>query len=109
MVKFLIGLVTGVALVFLTIFLLFFALLRFRDKPPTVADNSVLVLRLQGDLPEKAPVELPAFLSDGPPAVTMSGIWSALNNAASDDHIRAVVVQPEDISAGWAKLQEVRM
>jgi protease IV len=109
MVKFLIGLVTGVALVFLTIFLLFFALLRLREKPPVIASNSVLVLRLQGDLPEKPPVELPDFLTSGPQTVTMANIWSALNNAAGDDRIRAVVVEPEGISAGWAKLQEIRM
>jgi len=109
MVKFLIGLVTGVALVFLTIFLLFFTLLRFREKPPAIADNSVLVLRLTGELPEKPPVELPDFLSSAPPPVTVTGIWRALNSAAGDAHIRAVVLQPEGLSAGWAKLQELRM
>src|SRR5712671_732380 len=109
MVKFLLGLITGVALVFLTIFLLFFALLRFRDKPPVIADNSVLVLRLEGELPEKPPVELPDFLSSGPTPVTVTGIWRALTAAAGDPHIRAVVVQPEGLHAGWAKLQELRM
>ena len=62
MAKFLIGLATGIALVFLTVILLFFALLRFREKPPVIADNSVLVLRLAGEIPEKAPLELPSFL-----------------------------------------------
>src|SRR5689334_16190926 len=109
MVKFLLGLITGVALVFLTIFLLFFVLLRFREKPPEIADNSVLVLRLDGELPEKPPVELPDFLSNAPPRMTVTNIWSALNAAAGDPHIRAVVVEPEGISAGWAKLQEIRM
>src|SRR4051812_47468077 len=109
MVKFLIGLITGVALVFLTIFLLFFALLRFRDKPPAIADNSVLVLRLQGELPEKPPVELPDFLGNTSQAVTVTGIWSALQNAAGDAHIKAIVLEPEGVTAGWAKLQEIRM
>jgi len=109
MVKFLLGLATGVILVFLTIFLLFFALLRFREKPPEIADNSVLVLRLQGELPEKPPVELPDFLSDGPQPVTMTAVWRALESAAGDSHIRAVVVQPEGVAAGWGKLQEIRM
>ena len=109
MVKFLLGLVTGVILVFLTIFLLFFSLLRLREKPPVIADNSVLVLRLSGDLPEKPPVELPDFLSSAPPAVTVTALWRSLESAAGDPHIMAVVVEPEGISAGWAKLQEVRM
>jgi protease-4 len=109
MVKFLLGLVTGVILVFLTIFLLFFSLLRLREKPPVIADNSVLVLRLSGELPEKPPVELPDFLSSGTPPVTMTAIWRSLESAAGDPHIKAVVLEPEGISAGWAKLQEIRM
>ncbi len=65
MVKFILGLVTGVILVFLSFVLLFFVLLRFREKPPEIAANSVLVLRLAGDIPEKAPLELPDFLGGG--------------------------------------------
>jgi protease-4 len=109
MVKFLIGLVTGVALVFLTIILLFFAALRFREKPPQIADNSVLVLRLEGDIPEKPPVELPSFLSGDRAPVTISSVWMSLKKAAADSHIKAVALEPEGISAGWAKLEELRL
>src|SRR5438067_4855792 len=109
MVKFLIGLATGVLLVFFTIILLLFALLRFREKPPEIADNSVLVLRLEGDLPEKPPVELPDFLSSGRTPLTVTAIWTALHRAAGDSHITALVLQPEGLSAGWAKLEELRM
>ena len=109
MVKFLIGLVTGIALVFLTIILLIFAALRFREKPPQIADNSVLVLRLDGEIPEKPPVELPAFLSGDRPPVTVSSVWMSLKKAAADSHIKAVVLEPEGISAGWAKLEELRL
>ncbi len=75
MAKFFIGLVTGVFLVFLSFILLFFAALRFREKPPVIANNSTLVLRLDGELPEKPPVELPEFLGGGKTAPTVSGIW----------------------------------
>ena len=87
MVKFLLGLATGVILVFLTIFLLFFSLLRLREKPPDIADNSVLVMHLSGDLPEKAPLELPDFLTSGTGPVTVTALWRALDAAASDPHI----------------------
>jgi len=80
-------------IVFLTIFLLFFTLLRFREKPPVVADNSVLVLRLEGEVPEKPAVELPDFLSNTPQTVTMTALWRSLEAAASDPHIKAVVLQ----------------
>ncbi len=108
MAKFLIGLVTGALLVFLSFILLFVALLRFREKPPQIADNSVLVIRLSGDIPEKPPVELPAFLGGGGPGTTVSGLWLNLKKAAADPHIKAVVVQPEGVDAGWAKLEEIR-
>jgi len=109
MVKFLIGLATGVALVFLTLVLLFFAALRFREKPPQIADNSVLVLRLEGEIPEKPPVELPSFLSGDRSPVTVSSVWMSLKKAAADSHIKAVALEPEGLSAGWAKLEELRL
>src|SRR4051812_31175897 len=108
MAKFFIGLVTGAALVFLTFILLFFALLRFREKPPTIADNSVLVLRLDGEIPEKPPVELPVFLGGEGPGLTITNVWMALKKAAVDPHIKAVVLEPSGLSAGWAKLEEMR-
>ncbi len=106
MVKFLIGLVTGVLLVILTIGLLFFAALRFRERPPDISDDSVVVLRLTGDVPEKAPVEIP-FLSEGH-VLTVADVWTVLRNAAADSHIKAVVLEPEGLSAGWAKIEEIR-
>jgi protease IV len=108
MAKFFIGLVTGVALVFLSMILLFFAALRFREKPPSIAANSVLVLRLNGEVPEKAPMELPDFLGGSNNAATVPGIWQNLKKAAGDSNISALVVEPEGISAGWAKLEEIR-
>jgi protease-4 len=108
MAKFFIGLVTGVVLVVLAFILLFFAALRFREKPPVVASNSVLVLRLDGEVPEKPPVEMPEFLGGGKPSITISGIWQNLKKAAADPKIVAVVLQPEGIQGGWAKLEEIR-
>ena len=106
MAKFLIGLLTGVLLVFLTIGLLFLAMLRFRDRPPDIADNSVLVLRLEGDVPEKTPVEIP-FLG-GAQTLTVSDVWMTLRKAAADSRIKAVVVLPEGLGGGWAKAEEFR-
>jgi protease IV len=108
MAKFFIGLVTGVAIVFLTLILLFFAALRFREKPPAIAANSALVLRLNGEIPEKAALELPDFLSGDKGSVTVPSIWQNLKKAASDSNITALVVEPEGVSAGWAKLEEIR-
>ena len=106
--KFLLGVATGIVLVILTVVLLTFAALRFREKPPQIADNSVLVLRLSGELPEKPPIELPDFLGGGQVAVTVADVWQSLRKAAADPHIKALVLEPEDLHAGWGKLEEVR-
>jgi protease-4 len=107
MVKFILGLVTGVLLIFLSFIVLFFALLRFRDKPPEIESNSVVVLRLSGDIPERSPLDLPGVLG-GNPSLTVSDVWMLLRKAAVDPHIRAVVVEPDGLSAGWGKLEEIR-
>ena len=107
MLKFLLGLLTGVMLVSLGILLLFAAALRFRERPPQVADNSVLVVRLEGELPERPPVDLPFFQSDRA-GTTVADVWMSLRKAAADPRIKAVVLLPEGLSAGWAKLEEVR-
>ena len=106
MVKFLLGLATGVILVFLTLILLFFAALRLRQKPPEIASNSVLVMRLSGDVPEKAPVDLSLFSSDH--TATVADVWMALRKAAADPRIKAVVLEPDSLSIGWGKMEEFR-
>ena len=106
--KFLLGIATGFLLVFLTVVLLFFAALRFRDKAPTIASNSVLVLRLEGEIPEKPPVELPSFLGGDGPRITLPGVWMTLKKAAVDNNIKAIVLLPENLGGGWAKLEEMR-
>jgi protease-4 len=106
MVKFLIGLVTGVALVFLTIILLVFAAFRLREKPPEISANSVLVMRLSGDIPEKPPLDLSLLSSQR--TVTVTDVWMTLRKAAADSRIQAVALQPDALSIGWAKMEELR-
>ncbi len=108
MAKFLMGLVTGIVLVVLGIFVVFFALVHFfREKPPVIADNSVLVVRLEGAVPERPPVDLSALLGNKAPQ-TVTSVWLNLRKAAADPHIKAIVLEPENLSSGWAKLEEFR-
>ena len=106
MLKFLAGVATGVILVILTVVLLFFAALRLRQKPPEVASNSVLVMRLSGDVPEKPPVDLSLFSNDH--TATVTDVWMALRKAAVDPRIKAAVLEPEGLSIGWGKMEEFR-
>jgi protease-4 len=108
MAKFLIGFATGVLLVIVAVVLLLVVAVRLSQKPPEVAGNSVLVLRLSHDIPEKPGIEMPAFLGGDETPATVANVWMALRKAAVDTHIKAVVLEPEDLSIGWARLEEIR-
>jgi len=105
--KFLLGLMTGAVLVVLIVVIGALAVASFRTRPPSVADGSTLILRLQGDVPEKPPTDLnlPFFEQQQP--LTVEEIWSVLRKAAADSRIKAVVFEPQDAGVGWAKMQEI--
>jgi protease IV len=108
MKKFLIGLVTGLLLAGLTAFLAVIAVARLGDSKPSIADGSTLVLRLDGSIPEKPPMEIPLpFFEEQAPTTTQE-LWTLLDRAAADSRIKAILLMPRHPGAGWGKLQEVR-
>ena len=109
MAKFLFGLISGVVLSVAGLFLLLFVLARvFRESPPVVEQNSVLELRLSGDIPERPPVEVPFGALADRPVPTVTGVWMMLRKAAVDARVKAVVLEPDSLSVGWGKLEEFR-
>jgi protease IV len=108
MKKFIIGLLTGIILTGLAAVVMVFSFLRFGERRPTVSDGSTLVLQLDGELPEKAPVALPIPFIGTPTPVTVQELWSCLNKAANDSRIKAVLILADNVDVGWAKLQQVR-
>src|SRR6266478_5438305 len=107
--KFLIGLLTGAILTILCGVVLVFSLARFgTDKRVAVPDNATLVLVLEGEIPERSPVELPIPFFEQQTQSTVKDVWELLRKAAVDSRIKAVVFEPRNISAGWAKLEEIR-
>src|SRR5216684_3750744 len=109
MAKFLIGLVTGAILTVLFGVVIVFSLARFgTEKRVTVPDNATLILRLEGDIPERPPMEYPIPFFEQHAASTVKDVWDLLRKAAVDSRIKAVVFEPRGIDAGWAKLEEIR-
>lgn len=113
MLKFLIGVLTGIVFAIVLVVILIAAIAlsvgKKGEKPVTVADNSVLVLRLDGEIPEKPPVDysgIPFIQSKVP--VTVENVWSSLRKAAVDPHIKAVLLEPDGPSIGWGKMQEIK-
>jgi protease-4 len=106
--KFLIGVLTGIILTGLILVIGIVAITRMREKPPSVADGSTLMLELDGEIPEKAPMEFPIpFLEQRTPP-TVTDVWATLRKAAADNRIRAIVFEPRDLQIGWGKLEEIR-
>jgi protease-4 len=108
MKKFLLGLACGLALAVLFAVVLMFSLIRLSDRRPSIAGGSVLMLRIEGDIPEKPPVEIPLPFFTGRSHLTVRDIWSVLNRAAEDDRIKGVVLVPRNLRIGWGKMQEIR-
>ncbi len=107
--KFLLGLAVGIVVTVLGLFIVVLAIGRiFASRQPTIAGNSVLVLSLEGDVPESAPVEIPIPFIESRTMPTVRDVWSSLREASTDVRIKAVVLQPRSLGVGWGKLQELR-
>jgi protease-4 len=112
MAKFLIGLLTGIVfaivIAVVAIFAIGLSIGKGKEKPVVITDNSVLVLRPDGEIPEKPPIDynIPFLQAKAP--LTVENIWSILRKAAVDPHIKAVLLAPSNPEIGWGKLQELR-
>lgn len=108
MAKFLIGVLTGGILAIVIVVIGAFAVGRLRERPATVADGSTLILRLEGEFPERPPMEYPIPFLQSKTPLTVENVWSLLRKAAADSRIKAVVLEPRGLQVGWGKLQEFR-
>jgi len=106
--KFLAGVLTGGILALIVGVIIFFSFARMRDKTPDVEANSVLYLRLDGEIPERVAVDYPIPFFKSGDTLTISDIWGVLRKAAADSRIKAIILEPEDLSLGWGKMQELR-
>jgi protease-4 len=75
-------------------------------RGPQVAGNSVLLLRVSGDLQEIEPGGVIGQLLQQPP--TVRSVVESLRKAKVDRRVTGVVIRPTGTAALWAKVQEVR-
>ncbi len=113
MKKFFLGFAIGIVFVGLVGVILVFAAIRMAssfsgERPVAVADNSVLILNLEGTVPEQAPVDVSIPYLQQEPPLTVLDTWKLLRRAASDTRVKALVLEPRGLDAGWAKLEELR-
>ena len=78
-----------------------------RQGGPARGDQTVLVLKISGPLPDQPMPEQP-IAAFGPSYLSVLEIDSALRRAATDESISQVLVRPGAITVGYAKIQEIR-
>ena len=84
--------------------LIFTALLVGRG--PQIGGNSVLMVRVSGNLAELEPGGVLGQFLEAPP--TVRSVTDALRKAKVDRRVTGVVIRPGGTAALWAKVQEVR-
>ena len=76
------------------------------SRAPSVASNSVLMLRVPGGLAERrANPLLTSLMGDGP---TVQSVVDSLRKATVDTRIRGVILMPSGPQPLWGKAQEIR-
>jgi protease IV len=98
----------GVLIVVFVFGIIIVALLAERLGRPSVDNNSVLVLKLSGDLPDYVPEEPMARLLGIPQQQSFSNLLTQLRKAKVDNRVGGVVLDIDFPQIGWGKADELR-
>jgi len=100
--------VGGILLVLFLVGIIGLAILAESMNRPTVAQNSVLVLSVSGDLPDYTPEEPLAKAFGISQKQSFSSLLTQLRKAKVDNRIGAVELEINFPGIGWAKADELR-
>jgi protease-4 len=78
-----------------------------RGSEPSVADNSVLVLHVQGELPDFLPEDPMRRLFGGDDS-SLTSLLTQIKKAKVDKRISAILLEINMSGAGWGKADEIR-
>ncbi|MGE4587506.1 MAG: signal peptide peptidase SppA [Mangrovibacterium sp.] len=114
--KYLLATVLGMLIAgFVGMFLLigtFTAMLTMSEKPVDIKDKSLLVIRLEDKITERSDnnplreLELPGFPGSG--QIGLDQILESIAGAKTDDRIKGIYLNPSNINAGLATVEEIR-
>ena len=79
----------------------------FRGSEPTIADNSVLILKIQGEMPDYVPDD-PMRRLFGADDSSLSNLILQIKKAKVDKRISALLLDINFSGAGWGKSDEIR-
>ena len=102
------GTLVALAIIFFIMLLFFFAVIAASDQTPSVKSGSVLVVEMQGSIPEIVSGDplMQALASE--PGYGLRDLVSAIDQAAADDRIEAIWLQMHGVASPWSSLQEIR-
>ena len=95
------------ALIVVAIIGIFVLLAAIRGGEPTIRDNSVLMLRISGELPDYTPDD-PLKKYFGGPDQSLTGLVMQFKKAKVDKRIKAVLLDVNMSGVGWGKAEEIR-
>src|SRR5215210_7399777 len=78
-----------------------------RKGEPTIADNSLLTLRVAGSLPDYSPDD-PFKKYFGGPDQSLTGLVMQFRKAKADKRVGAILLDVDLTSVGWGKAEEIR-
>jgi protease IV len=101
--------ITGILGALVLVALLGFAVLlaAFGQRAPNIRDNSVLVLRVAGPMPDYVPDD-PLRKFFGGTDESLTNLVLQFRKAKGDQRIKAVVLDINMSGAGWGKAEEIR-
>ena len=79
----------------------------FHKSEPTIRDNSVLVLRVYGPLPDYSPDD-PFKKLFGGPDQSLTGLVMQFKKAKVDKRIKTILLDVNMSGIGWGKAEEIR-
>lgn len=94
-------------LVIILVIVAFLGIIWVFSRGPSISENSVLVLDLDGPIVEQRPADLSTALF-GSHALVLHEITDALDQARADSRIKGLVVRIAPLETGWGKLEEIR-
>jgi protease-4 len=104
--------IAGLLLLFITIGI-FSAMVSVSDQPVQVEGNSVLLLKFDHQIVDRAsknPFEdLDLGIFQGNKTVGMNDILDCIRKAKTDDNITGIYLKPMDIQAGMGTVEEIRL
>lgn len=108
MVKYLLGVLTGIVLVAMLVVIAALMFATLQSSEPGIEEGSVLSVELSGPLPEHVAMDFSLdFLDHGVPPTVLE-VRNLFLKAAADKRIRAIALYCQDLEVGWARAQEIR-